>query len=63
MLDHDTDLQARDLVGLTGRSEVCAFFARLGFPVESGCETFPESEGMRENLASAGRHMELLACD
>ena len=63
MLDHDVDLRPSNLSGLTGPAEVRAFFARLGYPTESWRETFPDSEGMRENLASAVRRMELVARD
>ena len=43
MLEHDLDLRFSDIAGLTGPEEIRAFFARLGYPVEMGKETFPDA--------------------
>lgn len=63
MLEHDLDLSFSDIAGLTGREETRAFFARLGYPVEMGKETFPDAEGMNQRLCEAVEHIELLARD
>jgi hypothetical protein len=63
MLDQDVDLQPGDVAGLTGREAVRALFARLGYAVDRGRETFPDAEGMGERLAEAVRHVELIARD
>ncbi len=63
MLEQDVDLKFLDIANLTGREEVRAFFARLGYPVERSRETFAEAEGMKQSLCEAIRHIELLARD
>jgi len=63
MLEHDLDLNFSDIAGLTGPQEIRAFFARLGYPVQTGKETFPDAEGMNQRLCEAVQHIELLARD
>jgi len=63
MLDHDVEVQPSDVSGITGREEVRAFFAQLGYPTQAGRQTSPEAENMSVRLQEAVRHIELVARD
>ncbi len=63
MIAHDIDLQPSNIADLTDREAVAAFFAALGYQVEKRRQTYPDAEGMKQSLADAVRHIELIAQD